>query len=57
MTSSQEDIQVPITHIGHRHLAKTFNGSHPAVIIECFCRTANPKRVKKFRMSETLPDI
>ena len=28
MTSIQEDIQVPITHVGQSHPAKTFNGSH-----------------------------
>ena len=29
MTELQEDTQVPITHIGQSHPAKTFNGSHP----------------------------
>ena len=47
-------IQVPVTHIGQRHPAKTINDSHP---LNVFCRTAKPKRLKRFRMSETLPDI
>ena len=29
MTSLQEGTQVPVTHIGQSHPAKTFNGSHP----------------------------
>ena len=29
MTSHQEGTQVPVTHIGQGHPAKTFNGSHP----------------------------
>ena len=29
MTSLQEVTQVPATHIGQSHRAKTFNGSHP----------------------------
>ena len=46
--------QVPVTHIGQRHPAKAINGSHP---LNVFCRTAKPNRLKRFRMSETLPDI
>ena len=29
MTSIQEGTQVPVTHVGQSHPAKTFNGSHP----------------------------
>ena len=29
MTSIQEVNQVPVTHVGQSHPAKTFNGSHP----------------------------
>ena len=29
MTSLQEGSQVPVTHIGENHCAKTFNDSHP----------------------------
>ena len=28
MTSIQEDTQVPVTHVGQIHPAKTFDGSH-----------------------------
>ena len=53
MTSIQEGTQVPVTHVGQSHPTKTFNGSHPL----SFCITANPKSMKRFRMSEALPGI
>ena len=54
MTSLQDGTQVPATHIRRSHLVKTFDGSCP---LKYFRRTANPKRMKNFRIQETLPDI
>ena len=54
MTSIQEITQVPVTHVGQSHPAKTCNGIHP---LNVFCKTENPKHMKRFRMSEALPDI
>ena len=58
MVSSKNDVN-PRGHPGPRHTRKTkpsrkniqrSNG-------KCCCRTANPKRMKRFRMSEALPGI
>ena len=41
--------QVPVAHIRRSHPAKTFDGGHR--------RTADPKLIKRFRMSKIFPDI
>ena len=47
MTPIQEVTQVLVTHVGQSHPATAFNGNH----------LLNPKRMKRFRMSEALPNI
>ena len=55
MSSIQKVTEVRVTRVGQSRPAKTFNNSHP--LIKYFRKTANPKRMKKFRMSEALPGI
>ena len=42
----------------HTHRTKPFRKNiYDSHHFKCFCRTTNPKRMKRFQMSETLPDV
>ena len=59
MVSNKNDVN-PGRHPGPRHTRRT-KPSHKNIqrysSVKCFCRTANPKCMKRFRMSEALPDV